>query len=86
METYEAKLDGQTRRVTVPEDPKPDDILTDALRDSLSPKAVVAIVAFLQPASTNDPAVNREVAWFTNLLVDLVADDYYDGMVEELGL
>lgn len=44
--------------------------LATAIRDNLSPQAVAAIVAYLQPVSTRDPQVNGEVAWFSEQLVE----------------
>jgi hypothetical protein len=67
--TYKHKRpDGSIVRITVPEDSKPEELLIDALRDNLSPKAVAAIAFWLQPASTNDENVNREVRWFAEQL------------------
>ena len=37
--TYAATVDGRQIRCTVPEDPKPEEILVDALRDCLSPSS-----------------------------------------------
>lgn len=60
--------------------------LRDALRENLSPEAVAAIAAHLHGAvRTNDEEVNKEVAWFTELLLAMVGDQYND-LCEEVGL
>jgi len=53
--------------------------LFDALKDNLSPQAVAAIVAYLQPANTSNPDVNRQLRWLADRLTDLV------GGPEQLG-
>ena len=69
------------------EDPIDDDTLFDALENNLSPQTVAAIIAYLQPAKTNNPDVDRQVTWFRNNLVDLVGgDDAFSRLCEELGL
>ena len=84
---YDAEVHGKKRRVTVPEDPKPEDILTDALRENLSPHAVAAIAAYLQPVRTMDPDVVRQVAWFRGLLTKVVGgEDQMNRLCEEVGL
>ena len=85
--TYEAKLNGRKTRVTVPEDPKPEDVLADALRENLSPHAVAAIAAYLQPVRTMDPEVVRQVRWFADLLTTVVGgDDELNRLCDEVGL
>ena len=85
--TYEAKLNGRKTRVTVPEDPKPEDVLADALRENLSPHAVAAIAAYLQPVRTMDPEVVRQVRWFAELLTKVVGgDEEFSRLCEEVGL
>jgi len=86
-DTYEVEVGGVKRRVTVPEDPAPEDILADALRETLSPRAVAAIAAYLQPARTNDPDTNRQIAWFRRMLVETVGgDDTLNRLCDEAGL
>lgn len=78
---------GSMVRVTVPEDPKPEALLVDALRESLSPEAVAAIASWLQPASTNDENVDREVRWFAEQLAQALGGwDQQNRLAEELGL
>ena len=84
---YDAEVCGKKRRVTVPEDPKPEDMLTDALRENLSPHAVAAIAAYLQPVGTTDPQVDRQVRWFAEMLTRAVGgDDELNRLCEEVGL
>jgi len=87
LETYEVERGGRKVRVTVPEDPKPEDVLADALRENLSPHAVAAIAAYLQPVRTMDPEVVRQVRWFAELLTKVVGgDEAFDRLCEEVGL
>jgi len=84
---YDAEVCGKKRRVTVPEDPRPEDMLTDALRENLSPHAVAAIAAYLQPVRTMDPQVDRQVRWFAELLGRAVGGaDELNRLCEEVGL
>ena len=53
VKTYDA---GQGRRVTVPENPKSEDLLMDAVRDNFSPEAVAAEVCKLLPADSDSLA------------------------------
>jgi hypothetical protein len=86
--TYKHKRpDGSVVRITVPEDPKPEELLIDALRDNLSPKAVAAIASWLQPASITDENVDREVRWFSEQLAQVLGGwDQQNRLAEELGL
>jgi hypothetical protein len=91
--TYEADYRGKKVHVTVPQrhetvaysgDAK--DVLRDVLRDSLSPQAVAVIAGHLHGmVNTKSESVNREVAWFTELLLDMVGDQY-NALCEEAGL
>jgi len=84
---YDAEIRGKKHRVTVPEDPKPEELLTDALRENLSPHAVAAIAAYLQPVRTMDPEVVRQVRWFAELLTAAVGgEDELNRLCEEVGL
>ncbi len=86
--TYKhTRRDGTTVRVTVPDDPRPEEMLVDALRDNLSPEAVAAIASWLQPARTNDENVDREVRWFAEQLAQALGGwDQQNRLAEELGL
>ncbi|MCG3181447.1 MAG: hypothetical protein BIFFINMI_03843 [Phycisphaerae bacterium] len=71
--TYAAKLpDGRTLRCTVPEDPTPDEILFDAIKDNFSPQAVAAMAAYLQAANTKNRRVNQQLTWFAGELTKCV--------------
>ena len=91
--TYEADFRGKKVRVTVPQrhetvaySGEAKDVLRDVLRDSLSPKAVAVIAGHLHGmVNTKSDAVNREVAWFTEQLLDMVGDQY-NALCEEVGL
>ena len=85
--TYDADAGDRKVRVTVPEDPKPEDVLLDALRDNLTPQAVATIVSFLQPVRTNDQDVDEEVRWFAERLVEAVGGyEAQSRLAEEVGL
>ena len=85
--TYEAKVNGRKTRVTVPDDPDPEEMLIDAIQDSLSPQAVAAIAAFLQPAATKSAEVNRQIRWFAELLTAVVGGgEAHNRLCEEVGL
>ena len=61
--------------------------LFDALKDNLSPQAVAAIVAYLQPARTTNPEVDRQLRWLAGRLTDLVGGpEQLDRLTDELGL
>ncbi len=61
--------------------------LTATIRDNLSPQAVAAIVAYLQPVATRDAKVNQEVTWFSEQLVDALGGHEQVGrLMDELGL
>jgi hypothetical protein len=76
---------GDGRKVTVPENDEQD--LFDAIREQMSPHAVAAIVAYLQPVRTNNPDVDRQVQWFADQLVELVGGGEAQArLAEELGL
>jgi len=85
--TYEATIQGRKTRVTIPEDPKPQDLLIDAIRENLTPDAVAAIAAYLQPATTRDQGVNRQIEWFRQQLVLAIGGcDALNQAMEDLGL
>lgn len=81
------RADGSTVRVTVPEDPRPEELLIDALRDNLSPEAVTVISAYLQPACCRDAKVSREVQWFQEIVIQaLGGPEQFNRIAEEIGL
>ena len=62
-------------------------MLAIGLREHLSPHAVAAIAAYLQPVRTMDPDVVRQVRWFRELLTELVGgEDAMNRLCEEVGL
>ena len=83
VETHDA---GQGRRVTVPENPKPEDLLMDAIRENSSPAAVAAMAAYLQAANTKDRRVNEQLTWFSEKLIGEVGFAGYDHLLKEVGL
>jgi len=92
-ETYEADHKGRKVRVTVPERHESVaysgdvvQVLRDVLKDNLSPQAVAVIAAHLHGVvKTTSDSVNREVAWFTEQLLETVGDQY-NVLCEEAGL
>ena len=87
--TYETTLNGRKTRVTIPDNPQDDETLFEALKDNLSPEAVAAIAAYLvaRPAEAPNKAVNRELNWFTDRLVELVGgDEAFNQLCEDIGL
>ncbi len=61
--------------------------LVDAMRENLSPEAVAAIAYWLQPATTNNDDVNRELRWFSQQLTQVLGGSKQQSRIaEELGL
>jgi hypothetical protein len=62
------------------------------IRDNLSPEAVTAIIAFLQPAGIYRPANDdarqalRQVEWFADTLREMIGVREHGRMMDELGL
>jgi hypothetical protein len=91
--SYEVQHRGRKVRVTVPERHESvaysgdaAEVLRDVLKDNLSPQAVAVIAGHLHGmVNTKSDAVNREVAWFTEQLLDMVGDQY-NALCEEAGL
>lgn len=80
-------MHGKKVRVTIPENPDLVEQMKDAIRDHLSPEAVAAIVAYLQPVSTKDQSVNKEIAWFSQKLAEMLGGyENQSRLAEELGL
>ncbi len=64
----------------------PREVVQEVMRDNLSPQAVAAIAAHLHGlVSTKDAKVNREVAWFTEQLLEMLGEQY-NALCEEIGL
>lgn len=86
-ETHDAEVRAMKRRVSAAEDVKGEDVLVDALRDNLSPHAVAAIAAYLQPVRTLDHDVEDQVVWFRELLTTVVGGtDQMNRLCDEAGL
>ena len=78
---------GWKRPATVTEHNTMNTMLAIGLRENLSPHAVAAIAAYLQPVRTMDPDVVRQVRWFRELLTELVGgEDAMNRLCEEVGL
>jgi hypothetical protein len=75
------RFDAQT-----PDDPTPEDVLYDALRDNLSPQAVATIAASLQTARVDNDDVQRQVDWFREMLVEMLGEGEFDRLADEVGL
>jgi hypothetical protein len=91
--TYKhTRRDGTTARVTIPGDPKPEEMLIDAIRDNLSPHAVALIAAKLQVSycggKRNDEmvAAEEQCQWFTSRLIEMFGSDQFNQLCEELGV
>ena len=69
-----------------PDDPTPEDVLYDALRDNLSPQAVATIAASLQTARVDNDDVQRQVDWFREMLVEMLGEGEFDRLADEVGL
>jgi hypothetical protein len=62
-------------------------VLFDALKDNLSPQAVAAVVAYLQPTRTSTPGVDRQLRWRSDRLPDRVGGrEQLDRLTDGLGL
>ena len=91
VETHEPMTEAEWERLLTEwggmgDDPAKD-VLAAALREYLSPQAVVAIAAFLQPATTKSAEVNRQIQWFAELLTEVVGGgEEHDRLCEEIGL
>lgn len=60
--------------------------LFEHLREQLSPEAVAAIAAWLQPASTNNLEVDRQIQWLIDKIIEMLGADQYNALCEDLGL
>ena len=84
--THEAEFKGRRVQVTVPPDPTGRELLVDALKDSLSPEAIVAIASYLQCANLTNHRAMDQVRWFRDLLTEVVGVEEFNRIVDELGL
>ena len=58
-----------------------------AIKDNVSPAAVATIIAYLQPVKVKDKAVQREVEWFSEKLVEAVGGNAaLNQLMDEVGL
>ena len=86
IKTYEATMDGKKVRVTVPESASVESLI-DMVKEHLSPQAVAAIIAYLQPARVKDKTVQREIEWFSEKLVEAVGGNAaLNQLMDEVGL
>ena len=86
IKTYEAKFHGRKVRVTAPESASVESLI-DMVKEHLSPQAVAAIIAYLQPAKTKDAKINREIEWFSEKLVEAVGGNAaFSQLCDEVGL
>jgi hypothetical protein len=60
--------------------------LFEHIREQFSPEAVAAIAAWLQPASTNNPDVDRQIQWFIDQLIEMLGTDQYNALCDKLRL
>jgi len=60
--------------------------LFEHLREQFSPEAVAAIAAWLQPASTNNPEVDRQIQWLIDKIIEMLGADQYNALCDDLGL
>ena len=71
--TYKARNNqGRTVEVTIPEDDSTVDQLIAALQENFTPEAVVAIGSCLRLNQTNNPAVDKQVAWLADLTKEMI--------------
>jgi len=86
IKTYETKFHGKKVQVTVPESASVESLI-DMVKEHLSPQAVATIIAYLQPARVKDKAVQREVEWFSEKLVEAVGGNAaLNQLMDEVGL
>ena len=84
---YDAQFRGKKVKVTVPENPDPTEVMIEAIKDNLSPAAVATIIAYLQPARVKDKAIQREIEWFSEKLMEAVGGNAaLNQLMDEVGL
>ncbi len=85
--TYKAKVGDKDVQVTVPENPDPTETMIEAIKDCLSPEAVTAIIAYLQPVQVKDKTIQHQVEWFSETLVKaLGGHSAFNQLIDEIGL
>ena len=63
--------------------------LIDALQEQLSPHAIALIAAKCQPRYGKGEAgekAEREIAWFTEMLIEMLGTSEYHALCDELGV
>jgi hypothetical protein len=74
------------KKVSIPEDNSPEDLLKDALVDNFSPGAIVAIASLIYDPKANIESINIEVRYLRDLLKSMVGNEEYNETLEVLGL
>ena len=74
---YQVESKGRTVNVTVPDDVSNREILIDAIKESMSPEAVAAMVPFLRSAQVRQTKseVTQQINWFANVLAEAVGGE-----------
>ena len=87
-QTYEATINGRKVRVTIPDDPDPQEMLVDAIMTCFSPPAVAVLAnaVRVQANGMSRRDVRGELKWFADLLVGMVGKDEYPRLCQEAGL
>jgi len=62
------------------------DDLENALRESMTPQAIVAIAAHLQAARVQDDGINLEIRWLESVLRDMIGPDNFNKIADEIGV
>ena len=84
---YEVEFEGRKARVSIPESEAASATLAAAIRDNLSPEAVVGIAACIVSADMIKKAdVRKQVICFREFLVQMIGVQEYNRMLEEIGL
>jgi len=89
VKKYEVEVEGRKARVTVPDEAEAlaYEALKDAIRENLTPEAVVGAAACMVGIdSIKDKGVRQQVQWFQNMLINTVGVEAYNRMLEEIGL
>jgi hypothetical protein len=82
---YDAIVWERKVRVSIPEDPMSTDLLKAAIRQNLMPATIAAVIVCLQPATTRDAGVNRQLNWFREQLVETIGGpDGFDTVMKDL--